>query len=128
MLTNMNVTATVGVKDLEAAKKFYQDKLGLTPVDSKEDEVAIFKSGNTEIQVYHSEFGGSNKATTLTWGVGDKLADEVKGLKAKGVTFEHYDNLPDTKVEGDIHVMGNGAMRAAWFKDPSGNILCMHDH
>jgi hypothetical protein len=44
----------------------------------------------------------------------------VRALKAKGVTFEHYD-MPDTKREGDIHVSGD--MKAAWFKDPDGNIL-----
>jgi hypothetical protein len=44
----------------------------------------------------------------------------VRALKAKGVTFEHYD-MPDTKREGDIHVSGD--MKAAWFEDPDGNIL-----
>jgi predicted lactoylglutathione lyase len=47
----------------------------------------------------------------------DLVIDE---LKANGVTFEHYD-MPGMKVEGDVHVMGE--MRAAWFKDPDGNIL-----
>ena len=45
---------------------------------------------------------------------------EVRDLKAKGVTFEHYD-MPETKLDGDIHVAGN--MKVAWFKDPDGNIL-----
>jgi catechol 2,3-dioxygenase-like lactoylglutathione lyase family enzyme len=128
MLANMNATATIGVKDLKIAKDFYQNKLGLTPVKGEDAEVAFFKCGNTEIEVYHSEFGGTNKATALTWAVGDKLEEEVKNLSTKGIAFEHYQGLPDTKVEGDIHVLGNGEMRAAWFKDPSGNILCMHDH
>jgi predicted lactoylglutathione lyase len=44
----------------------------------------------------------------------------VEQLKAKGVTFEHYD-MPGVELQGDVHVMGD--MHAAWFKDPDGNIL-----
>ncbi len=55
----------------------------------------------------------------MTWTVGD-VEGVVRALKAKGVTFEHYD-MPDMKLEGDVHVFGD--MRVAWFKDPDGNIL-----
>ena len=46
----------------------------------------------------------------------------MRGLKTKGVTFEHYD-MPDTTRKGDVHVAGN--MKVAWFKDPDGNTLCI---
>ena len=49
----------------------------------------------------------------------------VEDLTAKGVVFEHYDDLPETTREGDVHVMGD--MRAVWFKDPDGNILSLVD-
>ena len=68
-----------------------------------------------------SEFAGSNKATYVAWGVGEDLEKIAADLKGKGVTFEHYDNLPETSLEGDIHVMGE--LKAVWFKDPDGNIL-----
>ena len=55
----------------------------------------------------------------MTWAVEDVDA-EVRALKAKGVTFEHYD-MPGLKLEGDIHVAG--PTKVAWFKDPDGNIL-----
>lgn len=55
----------------------------------------------------------------MTWTVGD-VEGVVSELKARGVTFEHYD-LPDTTLEGDIHIAGD--MKVAWFKDPDGNIL-----
>lgn len=126
MLGNINATPTIGVKDLNSARKFYEEKLGLKPSGRTDDEdVQLYEAGNGTLEVYKSEFAGTNKATALTWTVGDNLEQEVKALKEKGVTFEHYD-MPDSRLEGDIHVMGD--MKAAWFKDPDGNILCMHDH
>jgi hypothetical protein len=83
------------------------------------------KSGNSTIEIYKSDFAGTNKATALTWKVGDSIEEEVKALREKGVEFEHYE-MPGTKLEGDVHVMEG--MKAAWFKDPDGNILCLHDH
>ena len=50
----------------------------------------------------------------------EKELENIKTLKDKGVKFEHYD-MPDVKMEGDVHVMGK--LKAAWFKDPDGNIL-----
>ena len=78
------------------------------------------ESGNTTLNVYTSRYAGTNKATAVTWTVGDKIEETVRALKAKGVTFEHYD-MPGMKVEGDIHIGGD--MKVAWFKDPDGNIL-----
>ena len=63
---------------------------------------------------------GQNQATAVTWVVGEDIEDIVQKLKAKSVTFEHYD-MPDMTRKGDIHVFGN--MKVAWFKDPDGNIL-----
>ena len=71
--------------------------------------------------MYRSSFAGTNKATALTWTV-DDIDDVVRTLKAKGVTFEHYD-MPDTRLEGDVHVSGD--RRVAWLKDPDGNILAL---
>jgi catechol 2,3-dioxygenase-like lactoylglutathione lyase family enzyme len=70
--------------------------------------------------VYRSNYAGTNKATAVTWAVGDDIERVVRELKAKGVAFEHYD-LPDMQRDGDLHI-GDG-MKVAWFKDPDGNIL-----
>ena len=78
------------------------------------------RSGSSKFFVYKSDYAGTNKATAVTWTVGDKIDETVRALKAKGVTFEHYD-MPGMKVEGDIHIGGD--MKVAWFKDPDGNIL-----
>lgn len=79
----------------------------------------VFRSGNTTLNVYQSEYAGTNKATAVTWTV-DNVEAVVRALKAKGVTFEHYD-MPGMSREGDVHV--GGSIEVAWFKDPDGNIL-----
>ncbi|AZO49294.1 MAG: VOC family protein [Mesorhizobium sp.] len=122
MLANSNAAANLAVKDLTRAKTFYEGTLGLKQVDDMAGELVVYKSGDTVINVYHSEFAGTNKATAVTWSVGDEIDPVVKSLKSKGVAFEHYE-MPGLSLEGDIHV-GDG-MKVAWFKDPDGNILCL---
>lgn len=122
MLGDKTAVATIAVKDLEAAKKFYEDKLGLKPGDAGSDPGGVlYKSGASNVFVYQSEFAGSNKATAASWGVGDDIESVVAELKSKGITFESYDNIPGVTKQGDVHVMGD--LKAAWFKDPDGNIL-----
>ena len=121
MLADKDAAATVAVKDLKAAKKFYGDTLGLKPTPVPEPEVLNYKSGNTTVLVYKSQFAGSNKATSVTWIV-DDVEGTVKDLKAKGVAFEHYD-FPGMTRKGDVHIAGKS--KAAWFKDPDGNILAV---
>jgi catechol 2,3-dioxygenase-like lactoylglutathione lyase family enzyme len=120
MLSDKDAAANIAVKNLETARKFYKDTLGLTEVGVEGQEVIVFRSGNISINVYRSQYAGTNKATALTWTVGDDVDGTVRALKAKGVTFEHYD-MPGMTREGDVHVGGN--MKVAWFKDPDGNIL-----
>ena len=122
MLQNSNATANLAVKDLARAKAFYEGTLGLKQVGDMGGELIVYKSGDTLINVYHSQFAGTNKATALTWTVGDQIGDVVKSLKSKGVAFEHYE-MPGLTLEGDVH-FGDG-MKVAWFKDPDGNILCL---
>ncbi|RWL85342.1 MAG: VOC family protein [Mesorhizobium sp.] len=124
MLANSNATANLAVKDLEKAKAFYAGTLGLRQVDDMGGELVVYKSGDTLINVYHSQFAGTTKATAVTWAVGDQIEPIVESLKSKGVTFEHYD-MPGLTLEGDMHV-GQG-MKVAWFRDPDGNILNLVD-
>jgi catechol 2,3-dioxygenase-like lactoylglutathione lyase family enzyme len=119
MLGNRNAIATIAVRNLETARKFYEGTLGLKPVGAEGEEVIIFKSGDSTINVYRSRHAGTNQATAVTWTVGD-VEGIVRALKEKGVRFEHYE-MPDSRLEGDVHVFGD--MHVAWFKDPDGNIL-----
>jgi catechol 2,3-dioxygenase-like lactoylglutathione lyase family enzyme len=119
MLGGKEPMATVAVRDLNAAKKFYEGTLGLKPADSQEPEALTYEAGGAKLLVYRSQYAGSNKATATTWVIGNDMEKVVQGLRGKGVAFEHY-NLPGLTVKGDIHE--GGGIKAAWFKDPDGNI------
>ena len=120
MLADKDAVANLAVKDLNVAKKFYEGTLGFHPIGHQGEEVVIYRSGTTRFNVYRSKEAGTNKATAVTWNVGDRVKAVAAELKAKGITFEHYD-MPGLTLEGDVHV-GYG-MQVAWFKDPDGNIL-----
>ena len=120
MLADKNTAANIAVKDLGRAQKFYEGTLGLKESGREGEELIAYESGNSMIFVYRSDYAGTNKATCMTWIVGDEVEQVARALKAKGVAFEHYD-MPGMKLEGDVHV-GHG-MKVAWFKDPDGNIL-----
>ena len=124
-LADVDVQATVAVKDLDAAKKFYEETLGLkrdARQGMEEQGVVSYRCGGATLTVYESRFAGTNQATGATWSVRDDLSGVVKDLAAKGVKFEHYD-MPGMKLEGDVHVAGDS--KAAWLKDPDGNILAL---
>lgn len=121
MLGEKNAEATIPVKDIARARKFYEGILGLQRENSEEPSVQTYKSGSVRVLVYESSLAGTNKATAVTWEVGDGDR-EVGLLKDKGVAFEHYD-MPGMKRQGDVHLTGQS--KAAWFKDPDGNILAI---
>ena len=120
MLSDNDPIATVAVRNLETAKAFYENTLGLTKV-MENSEVIAFKSGHSTLFVYRSPHAGTNKATGVTF-VTAEVDDLVRRLKDRGVTFEHYD-LPNLTRQGDVHVAGT--MKTAWFKDPDGNIFSL---
>ena len=124
MLKDENVQPMLPVKDMKAAEKFYEEALGLERVGGESDHAVKYRSGGTTLCVYRSEFAGTNKGTAALWEV-DDVEGTVKQLKAKGVTFEHYDGMPGLTREGDVYRAG--PMRVAWFKDPAGNILSVQN-
>lgn len=83
-------------------------------------EIIVLKSGNSTANVYRSQYAGTNKSTTVTWVVGEGIESVVQQLRAKGITFEHYD-MPGVTREGDVHIADD--MKVAWFKDPDSKIL-----
>ena len=120
MLGDKPAAANLAVKNLAAARKFYEGTLGLRAVGTEGEHLVAYRSGTSTVLVYESQYAGTNKATAVTWTVGPDVESVARALKAKGVRFEHYD-MPGLKLQGDVHV-GDG-MKVAWFKDPDGNIL-----
>jgi catechol 2,3-dioxygenase-like lactoylglutathione lyase family enzyme len=118
-LGDRDATATAAVKDLGKARRFYEEKLGLTPARIHE-QLVTYQTGGGSLLVYVSPFAGTNQATAVTWSVGGGFDGIVRSLQEKGVSFEHYDGLPEVTRDGDIH-HSNG-LKLAWFKDPDGNI------
>lgn len=123
MLKNIDSAAIVAVKDISRAKDFYQKKLGLE-LTQGDDNVLSFKTGKTTLNVYVSDFAGTNKANAVVWGVGDQIDSIVADLAAKGISFEHYPNMGMDYKDG-IH-SANG-FKAVWLKDPDGNILHLNN-
>jgi catechol-2,3-dioxygenase len=119
MLAGKEAMATVAVRDLGAARKFYEGTLGLRQTAQQEQEAVTYEAGGAKLLVYRSQYAGSNKATAATWLLGPDMEKVVQVLRSKGVAFEHY-QMPGLTLKGDIHEAPG--MKAAWFKDPDGNI------
>lgn len=121
MLSNAPVSAALPASDIQRAKKFYQETLGLEVMTDNEGGTT-FKGGNsTYFLIYPSSFAGTNKATAAGWDVED-IEAEMNELRQKGVIFEEYD-LPGIKTVNGIADFGGE--KAAWFKDSEDNILAL---
>jgi catechol 2,3-dioxygenase-like lactoylglutathione lyase family enzyme len=124
MLRDHAAVATVAVRDLSAAHRFYSDVLGLKRREGDNSQAISYDTGNTTMLVYKSQFAGTNKGTAVNWPVGKDFDAIIESLRSHGVRFEHYD-VPGMERDGDIHkAMG---MRAVWFMDPDGNIHSIMD-
>lgn len=121
MLKDRNSSAIVPVADIDRARAFYEDVLGLIRIPGGEENGALgFRTGDTRLTVYRSDFAGTNQANAVTWEMKGDLVETVNALKSKGVVFEHYPDL-DMTLNGDIHEAG--PVKLVWFRDPDGNIL-----
>lgn len=118
-LGDKSSSAIVAVSDLARARRFYGETLGLEATDAS-DEVVTYRTGGTSLMVYPSGHAGTNKANAVVWGAGGDFDTIVDGLRENGVTFEEYPEFGMTIADG-IHSQGD--FKAAWFKDPDGNIL-----
>jgi catechol 2,3-dioxygenase-like lactoylglutathione lyase family enzyme len=123
MLDKARITAIVPVSDIEAAIEFYEARLGLR-LDERRDDLptnreAHLSGASGNFLLYESVGAGKSRHTVAAFRV-DDLDAVVPGLRNRGVVFEEYD-LPDLKTVDGIASVGD--VRAAWCKDPDGNIL-----
>jgi catechol 2,3-dioxygenase-like lactoylglutathione lyase family enzyme len=119
MLQKSAMFAYIPAKDVTRARKFYEDTLGFRPGKELGGGVTYECDGGTACFLYPTPNAGTSAASQAFWQVAD-IEREVLELKAKGVTFEHYD-MPG--MPGDIATAGGA--KAAWFKDSEGNILAI---
>ncbi|TLM70287.1 VOC family protein [Pseudarthrobacter sp. NamB4] len=120
MLKDSPLMAVLPAKDIDRAKDFYRDKLGLEPSESIDEENLIYRCGNgTSFLLYQTDNAGSAKNTQMGWET-DNLERDMEDLRGRGVTFEDYD-FPGLKTENGVATIGWA--KAAWFLDSEGNIL-----
>lgn len=119
LLKGKSSSAIVAVRDIDRAREFYGETLGLEAVDDDQDMIE-FRTGDTRLVVYVSEFAGSNKANAVVWNGGGDFDAIVNQLKDRGVTFEEY---PDLGMDVSNGVHSAGGFKGVWFKDVDGNIL-----
>jgi len=122
-LSKSQVTCMLPVKDLARARRFYEQSLALEPIGLKPDGKFVYRCGGTEIALFPKPEGTKAEHTALSFQVSD-IAASISQLKARGVKFADYD-YPGFKTVDHVCVLG--AEKAAWFEDPEGNILCLHE-
>ena len=125
MMGSSRVEANIPASDLERARSFYADKLGLTPSAEVPGVALTYRTdGGTAFNVYQTEYAGLARHTIAQWHV-DDVAAEVAALKSRGITFDVFD-MPGIEWQDEvasIPEMGH----AAWFTDSEGNVMCIDD-
>jgi catechol 2,3-dioxygenase-like lactoylglutathione lyase family enzyme len=126
MLRNGQVATRLPAQNLERAKAYYGEKLGLEPVEQREGGLRYVCAAG-EFALFESARSASGDHTQMGWEVED-IEATVRELRARGVVFEEYD-LPGLKtvggiaeIEGNYPSKGRGE-RGAWFRDSEGNML-----
>ena len=123
MLSDSSVTTMLPVKDMDRARAFYEGSLGLQPGGFKPDGKFVYRVGGSTLALFPKPEGTKADHTAISFRVHD-IAASIESLKRKGVAFEDYD-FPGLKTVNHVCVLG--AEKAAWFKDPEGNYLCLHE-
>lgn len=114
--------ASMPAADIDRARAWYSEKLGLEPIDAGPGGELRYDAGGTQFGVYPSAFAGTNQATAALLAVTD--FDTAFGeLRSRGVVFEDYDFGDDFRTVDGVLETPDG--KAAWFKDSEGNILGM---
>lgn len=123
-LANSTISVMLPITDPERAQEFYGDRLEL-PFDGVDGEGSLmFKlGGGTRLSLRQLPAGAQSAHTTISFEVGD-LPAEITRLEERGLAFEDYDLPGFTTVD---HIFEGAGERAAWFLDPDGNVLCLHE-
>jgi catechol 2,3-dioxygenase-like lactoylglutathione lyase family enzyme len=117
------ITGMIAASDLERAKAWYRDKLGFQPIFEMEGVLAVYRTGDSSLAVYLTEYAGTAQNTVGVWRLAG-IRDEVARLRGRGVEFEEYDFGDEGRTAGGILSDAEGD-QSAWFKDSEGNILAL---
>ena len=123
-LSNYNIIAFVSIVDVERAKEFYRDTLGLRLVSEEPPFALVFEAHGIMLRLGMAKELPPPRGTVLGWQVPEIIA-AVKDLERAGVRFERYDSVRQDDL--GIWTTPSGA-KVAWFKDPDGNILSLSEH
>lgn len=111
------IHTSLPVADLDRAKRFYADKLGLTPT-AEYASTAMYEVRDGRFEIYVSGGAPSGDHTQIEWTVAD-IEGAVARLRGRGVVFDEYDTPDFSTVNG---IATFGSTRIAWFKDSEGNV------
>ena len=123
MLSDHQVYAAIPTADMEALRPFYEGVLGFVPREANPAGIYYDAGGGTYFVLTRSSGKASGSHTQMAFRVTD-IESEVRDLKAKGVAFEVYEDMPGVAWDGEIATIP-GMGRAAWFRDSENNILCV---
>ena len=127
ILADAKVSARLPAQDLDRARRFYSEKLGLEPVEERPGGL-LYRCGGSTFGLFASAGAPSGSHTQVGWLV-DDIDTVVGDLRARGLEFEEYD-LPGVpvvdgiaEIEGNYPSLGGRGERAVWFHDSEGNLL-----
>jgi catechol 2,3-dioxygenase-like lactoylglutathione lyase family enzyme len=121
MLDESTAYTVLPVSDLQRARAFYRDKLGLESTMEKPGTLAYSGPSGFVFILYETSYAGTAQNTQMCFATGD-LKAEMKELRDRGVVFEEYD-FPGLKTEDGIATVAGEY--SAWFKDSEGNTICV---
>jgi catechol 2,3-dioxygenase-like lactoylglutathione lyase family enzyme len=122
-LSASQVTIMLPVKDMDRARQFYEEQLALPPLGLRQDGRMVYRCGETELALIPRPEGTRAEHTAVSFRV-DDIRAAIAEMQGRGVAFADYD-LPGLHTVDHVCVLGSE--KAAWFNDPEGNILCLHE-
>lgn len=108
--------------DLQRARSFYHDKLGMDP-DEEHQGVMVYHAPGGVFEIYETPNAGTAQNTQMGW-VTDDLDGEMSVMRSHGIEFEDYD-MPGLKTVNGVAT--DEMMRSAWFRDSEGNFICISE-
>jgi catechol 2,3-dioxygenase-like lactoylglutathione lyase family enzyme len=123
VIADIPMQAVLPASDIERARSWYSEKLGLEPVSTNHVGDLRYEAGGVEFLVYQTELAGTNQATAAGFSL-ENFDEVVAFLRSNGVAFEHVD-FGEMGVTVDGVITTPDGRKAAWFKDSEGNIFAL---